>query len=80
MAHYRKTSGGLIEVIQTKKEHDDALLRGVVTDLGELIDVLKNQDQRVAKLEGDPDKKPLTLKLEKKLKKLNGGRGGGKKK
>lgn len=80
MAHYRKTTGGLIEIIPTKKERDDALLRGIVSDLGELVDLLKEQDERVGKLEGKPREKPLTLKIEKKLKQLNGGRARSKKK
>lgn len=80
MGHYRKTSGGLVEIIRSQKEQDDALLRGIVGGLGELVEVLKEQDERLAKLEGRPLENPLTLKLEKKLQKLNGGRARGKKK
>ena len=80
MAHHRKTSGGLIEIIRSRKEKEEALLRGIVGGLGELIEVIKDQEERLAKLEGKPREKPLTLKLEKKLQTFNTGRVGRKKK
>jgi len=71
MAKMRRTRGGMIEIVRSRREKLRDASIAAMGDMGEILEYIKKLEKRVAALEGKKGEKPAAFSMEKKLARID---------